>query len=380
MCQLDCLRNCLTVAQLQEELNRLPKTLEETYERILLGIDKNHLDNALKILQWLAFAARPVKIEEAAEMLAVNVSDPSFYDYNRRLLDTRDVANICSTLVTISKASIYDELQVAPTYDQYEFDRMEESFESIRLAHLSVKDYLLSRRTQLSSAFTFATDVKSANTFMAQTCLGYLMNPTFSTQDCQVILELLSKWPLYHYAAHSWPFHIREAGETLDAETWNLLQRFFATKHTPGGGNFAKWANALTPYAPLKRIQQTEPFFYAASFGMTSLMRKFKETEPGLDIEAPGGQYRSTPLHAAAYRNHPNAVKLLLEMGANPFSKNIEEESSLVWSILRGHKEVQKLLEEHGAWLTLEDEEKLRWHRDFRHEGCHYSTSEESSE
>jgi hypothetical protein len=146
------LRNCLTVAQLQEELNRLPKTLEETYERILLGIDKNHLDNALKI----AFAARPIKIEEAAEMLAVNVSEPSFYDYNRRLLDTRDVANICSTLVTISKASIYDKLQVAPTYDQYEFHRMEESFESIRLAHLSVKDYLLSRRTQLSSTFTFA--------------------------------------------------------------------------------------------------------------------------------------------------------------------------------------------------------------------------------
>jgi hypothetical protein len=214
---------------------------------------------------------------------------------------------------------------------------------------------------------------------MAQTCLGYLMNPTFSAQNCQVIMELLSKWPLYHYAAHFWPFHIREAGETLDAETWNLLQRFFATEHTPGGGNFAKWAIALTPYTRLKSIQRTEPFFYAASFGMTSLMRKLKETEPDLDIEAPGGRGRAAPLQAAAYRNHPNAVKLLLEMGANPFSKNIEEESTLVWSILRGHKEVQKLLEEHGAWLTLEDEEKLRWYRDFRHEGCHFSTSEESS-
>jgi hypothetical protein len=41
-------------------LNTPPKTLNETYDRIITGIDEGYVEEASKILQWLAFSARPV--------------------------------------------------------------------------------------------------------------------------------------------------------------------------------------------------------------------------------------------------------------------------------------------------------------------------------
>lgn len=44
-------------------LASLPKTLDDTYAQILCSIDEASSDNVLKILQWLAYSARPLHIE-----------------------------------------------------------------------------------------------------------------------------------------------------------------------------------------------------------------------------------------------------------------------------------------------------------------------------
>jgi hypothetical protein len=51
-------------------LNELPETLDETYERILKGINKAQKDNAHRLLQCLTVAVRPLLVEELAELLA----------------------------------------------------------------------------------------------------------------------------------------------------------------------------------------------------------------------------------------------------------------------------------------------------------------------
>src|SRR4051794_39469840 len=109
VCQLDSLRKCLTINQIRKELNTLPKTLDETYDRILLSIDECNRENAIKILRWLAFTARPVTLEEIAEMLAVAISGPPFYDENQQLLDMTDAIRICTSLVTVTKVSFNEE-------------------------------------------------------------------------------------------------------------------------------------------------------------------------------------------------------------------------------------------------------------------------------
>ncbi|KIM71323.1 hypothetical protein PILCRDRAFT_45647, partial [Piloderma croceum F 1598] len=63
-CQLDALRKCIKLDGLTKALKALPKSLDETYEHILQTIDDEHHDDVLKVLQWLAFSARPVTLAE----------------------------------------------------------------------------------------------------------------------------------------------------------------------------------------------------------------------------------------------------------------------------------------------------------------------------
>ena len=175
---------------------------------------------------------------------------------------------------------------------KYEYFDVED-FEIIGLAHLSVKDYLVSDRIRSSKAHCFATDAKLANTFMAQTCLVYLSHSAFASGYCDqaVLRTRIKEWPLYYYATYFWPFHVKASGQILDDGTWQLLQYFFQTKKIANGGNFAAWVVALTADIDLQRIQNTQPLFYAASFGVTSLIQKLLESDPKIDIEAPGGLY-----------------------------------------------------------------------------------------
>ena len=59
-CQLEVLRKCLRVNDIKSVLSTPPKTLNETYDRILTSIDEAYVEDTCKILQWLVFSARPV--------------------------------------------------------------------------------------------------------------------------------------------------------------------------------------------------------------------------------------------------------------------------------------------------------------------------------
>jgi hypothetical protein len=49
--------------------------LDETYERVLREIKKPNQDHARRLLQCLVVAIRPLRVEELAEVLAVDFDD-----------------------------------------------------------------------------------------------------------------------------------------------------------------------------------------------------------------------------------------------------------------------------------------------------------------
>jgi DNA-binding transcriptional LysR family regulator len=64
---------------LRKALATLPPTLDQTYDRILSAISEEDFDYAIRILQWLTFSARPLSIEEVAEIVAIDGDrDPAF--------------------------------------------------------------------------------------------------------------------------------------------------------------------------------------------------------------------------------------------------------------------------------------------------------------
>ncbi|KZP10819.1 hypothetical protein FIBSPDRAFT_800859, partial [Athelia psychrophila] len=124
--QLDELMECVSREELEQQLKSLPKGLDETYARIL---SRSARPKHLRIfLQCLAFSRRAMTVHEIAEVATVDFDSSELPVYNGRLryTDPSKVVNICYGLVT-------------------EVDGF------VKLAHFSVKEYLISE-TILSGA------------------------------------------------------------------------------------------------------------------------------------------------------------------------------------------------------------------------------------
>lgn len=100
--QLDSLQKCLKLDALRKAPNTLPKTLNDTYERILSNPEEEYEEYALKIFQWLCFSTSPVQINEMVEVLAMDLNDAFCFRSEQRLPDPRDILTICSTLMSVT--------------------------------------------------------------------------------------------------------------------------------------------------------------------------------------------------------------------------------------------------------------------------------------
>ena len=186
VCQLDILRKCLKLDALWKALNTLPKTLEDTYERILSNLDQDYKEDALRILEWLCFAVRSIGLNEMVEVLAIDSSSDCGFSLEQRLPDPRDILTICSTLVNVSAASKKDtSSQTTGTQE-------------LRLAHFSVKEYLISDRLKKGPMHRYHITPVSANVSIAKTCLRYLHHFESPTP---LTAKFYHEFPLIRYAA-----------------------------------------------------------------------------------------------------------------------------------------------------------------------------------
>ncbi|KAF1347199.1 hypothetical protein EJ07DRAFT_160453 [Lizonia empirigonia] len=68
-------RVCRNRAMLRKLLATLPQTLDQTYDHILTAISEDDYKYAIRILQWLTFSARPLSVEEIAEVVGIDVCE-----------------------------------------------------------------------------------------------------------------------------------------------------------------------------------------------------------------------------------------------------------------------------------------------------------------
>ena len=104
-CQLDALQHCIP-PNLRQYLDELPETLDETYDRILKGINKSQTENAHRLLQCLTVAVRPLLVEELAELLAFDFQSssggiPTLKEDWRWDDEEEAVLSTCSSLIAV---------------------------------------------------------------------------------------------------------------------------------------------------------------------------------------------------------------------------------------------------------------------------------------
>ena len=317
----------MKVDALRKALKALPKTLDETYARILDNIDEEYSQDAFRILQWLVYSARPLRIEEVAEVLAIN-TDESRFDPENRLPEPRDLLTICSSLVTTVAGTVKDNKGASNETTE------------LRLAHFSVQEYLISDRIRKGAAFQY--DIQSrAEEEIVQTCLTYL----FYFQKGVLNSENLNIFPLALYAAKHWCRHFRAMKDSDQAI--KLGMQLFQ------GDTFINWIRLCDPDEPWKGTDMernitsiASPLYYASLEGLFKLVSKL--LEKGADVNAQGGGYGNA-LQAALAGGHETLAVLLLEKGADVNAQDELYGNALYAALVRGHETLAVLLLEKGA-------------------------------
>src|SRR5258708_4254245 len=213
-CQLETLRHCLPPS-VRRTLDELPESLDETYERILKEMKKSNKRLAQSVLQCLVVAIRPLRVEELAEVLAVDFDDaegiprlkPDWRWEDQELA----LLSACSSLIAIVQAG---------------------NSRVVQFAHFSVKEFLTSSRlgTASGEVKAYHIDLEPAHAILGQACLGLLL-------QIQVDIEghTPEDHPLARYAAEHWTTHARFG------EVSSRLQKGMEYLFDPGQPHFRVW-------------------------------------------------------------------------------------------------------------------------------------------
>ncbi|KAF8489946.1 ankyrin repeat-containing domain protein, partial [Gautieria morchelliformis] len=348
VCQLDALWKCKTPGALKEALRRLPKTLNETYDRILTAIDEDDKQPALSLLQWLAFSFNTLSINQAVDVIATDpdATDEPLFDMSRRLQDPQDILTICSSLVTIT---FQEDSRNKGSIDHHANRVLSTEAGEIRLAHFSVQEYLISEhlRTSMTMLSYYYFNEQIAHVFIVKTCLAYLLQ---FDQDNGVNWNTAKSYPLSYYAAYNWMVH----ASWDPAGDWDDLHRLIMMLLEPTSAVYINWmwlchkgdTLAHPGKSSLCIAAEAGALEVAAIEGHDTIVQLL--IEKGAIINARGTCCMSA-LEAAASRGHDTIAQLLIEKDADVNAQGGHYGSALNAAALEGHYSIVQLFLEKGA-------------------------------
>ena len=338
-CQLEALRHC-PLRDISRALEGLPKTLDDTYERILQGIPPAKQEDAHRIFQWLLVSSRPLRVKELAEVFTIDFDAeasgiPKFDGSWRPSNSEASVLSACSTLVSVVQVT-----------DWAGTDTREKV---VQFTHFSVKEYLISNRLANSASVAhFHVLPKSAHIVLAKACLSVLIQLDHSIDE-----DKIQNFPLASYAAEHWVDHARFEDVSLDIR--HGMDRFF-DRNKP---YLAAWIWLYDVESRQIRHRDRPPhptppgavpLYYAALCGIHVLVDRLFGTHPQ-DLNSRGGYYE-TPLLAALGNEHPSIALFLLAHGAKIDSRGGLGQTALYMASSRGYTEVVQSLIDRGADLN----------------------------
>ncbi|KAI9436040.1 hypothetical protein H4582DRAFT_496333 [Lactarius indigo] len=368
-CQLEVLRNCLP-QNVQRVLSELPDSLDETYERMLREIGKVNPDQAYRLLQCLTVATRPLRVDELAEVLALDfdgakegtpVLNPDWRWNDKQ----QGVLSTCSSLVVV-------------------VDDASSKTRVVQFAHFSVKEFLTSDRLANLTAdiSRFHIRLEPAHTIIAQACLATLLQ-----SDCNDRVE--SSSPLSGYAAEHWVGHAQFGNVSSVVE--DGMRRLF----DPTKPYFTAWLksfnideewDSFVGFKESTSSREANPplcLYYAALCGFRDLTKHLIAEYPqhvnarvGLDKSPLAAALRNrhikvaellhhhgavlnigcrsrTLLHAASSGGLADVAQWLLSVGADANAQEDDDRTPLHLAAANGRLEIVRILLGHGVDVSV---------------------------
>jgi ankyrin repeat protein len=285
-------------------LRSLPKTLDETYERILLSIEEEHRQKVVTALRWITYRQDNYSGFTLVELADAVVIDPKAdppFNPAERLGDPDWLVQILASLVVVSNA---------PNRIAWiDGEQMQ-----INLAHFSVKEYLESYRILEGPASIFHMTANTSHKFLAEICILYIKcyalseSKTSSKQDFEL-------YPLLWYTCLYWNVHVQAVEDLDSSDISDLILQFLSSDVV-----LSSWLSVCYP-DDLKRdtfegdgYEVGTALYYASLSGLHNVMKILLNSGP--DVNEQTGRH-GTALGAAIYGGEIKAVDLLLQSGAD---------------------------------------------------------------
>ena len=216
---------------------------------------------------------------------------------------------------------------------------------NVRLAHFSVKEYLVSQRIRHGPATDYGLEEADSNESMAEECLVYLLHVI--TPDVWAAMSL-SEYPLAKYAAKYWIEHVQLV-KSATSTALALVKKMFLSKDE----SFVNWIQIHNPDQSSRYLsswQSGSPLYYASFLGLLESVVAL--LEDGADCNVEGGK-NGYPLTAASLSGHIEIVQLLLDKGAKVnASSGYYIHNALIAASSKGHIEIVQLLLNKGARIN----------------------------
>ncbi|KND86460.1 Ankyrin repeat and SAM domain-containing protein 6 [Tolypocladium ophioglossoides CBS 100239] len=314
-CQLDTLARCRHNVAIEKALTCLLRDLYETYRRMLESIPSDVKSDAIRLLQFLVHSKRPLRLDEAIEVIATDIEDQSTgFDVDRRLFYQTDILYYCLGLVTVIRAAN----------------------EELHLSHFSVKEYLVTNN-QLK--------LPTASISITRTCLVYLTDIHGS------YAEMKQNFPMARFAAEVWVGFAALAEASEGAASVKAFEGILQAtiKFLQEESTFQRWCRLYqqdrewdNDSGPARGTR----LYYACLGGLYRTARQL--LDEGWDPNAQGSDHGSA-LQAASTAGHGEIVKLLLEKVADVNAQGGSCGNALQVASATGHGEIVKLLLDKGA-------------------------------
>lgn len=298
---MDHIRKQGNEAEVRNQLSKLPTGLCQTYDRIWGRIAGEFTDDtqkkwALKTLQWVLCAKRPLSPEEILEATALELLDTamdSTFKPERMASSLEYLIHVCGNFVAL-----------------------DERTGRLHFVHYSVQEYLGRKQ-----------EFKSSEQTVAEHCITALGRRRNSrSRD-------FSK--LYDYAAHYWQEHAR-CWEEIDPRIGDFIQQFLFNNRC-----FRNWWSVISdcpvhpsvrnmPYRVLahsnlpiilqyvqqqgSRDWQTDALSISALYGFREVVEIC--LNQGADVHAIG-PYGGSALQCASSNGFEKIVDILLDAGAD---------------------------------------------------------------
>jgi hypothetical protein len=312
-------------SNIRKALNELPTTLDDTYERMLQGIPKEKFEHANRLFQCMVAAVRPLRVEELAEIFAIDFGPgyvPNFVA-GRPKNPEEALLSTCSTFIAIID---------------------DHGSKIVQFSHFSVKEFLTSNRLHASDVgiiCRYYVPLGRAHAILAQACVTVLLKPV-KDED----IERVRKLPLGSYAAENWILHTKfedvasRIHDTL-AHVFDPKKPHFRPRNLVHG---VMKFYGVSPVLFTNEPNKVTPLFLAAFCGLSRLANHLIVMH-ALDVNAKCG-VGDTPLHGVARSGEVESARVLLHHGADPCAKSYNDCTPLHLAARKGHlKFVQLLLD-----------------------------------